>query len=183
MKISLDVAIKAIESGYTLVKDDKAKTVHHVNKETGESMITYKAAYFLQSVADPRVQRQVTAAIAKKLCALQGIVNNVAPFLVNGLIAKMKNKHHAAWSAYCFDNDEKAAEMMLDMLLDSVETSLPENIAEEITYRYNMAITYQEVAQFNMMDDDEQQDQEMFWEYADRQSAFDEKLAMYYNEY
>ena len=34
-----------------------------------------------------------------------------------------------------------------------------------------------------MMDDDEQQDQEMFWEYADRQSAFDEKLAMYYNEY
>lgn len=80
MKISLDVAIKAIESGYTLVKDDKAKIVHHVNKETGENMITYKAAYFLQSVADPRVQRQVPAAIAKKLCALQGTsFNEIAP--------------------------------------------------------------------------------------------------------
>lgn len=125
----------------------------------------------------------VSVSNVEKFQSLQGIVNNVAPFLVNGLIAKMKNKHHAAWSAYCFDNDEKAAEMMLNMLLDSVESSLPENIAEEITYRYNMAITYQEVAQFNMMDDDEQQDQDMFWEYADRQSAFDEKLAMYYNEY
>ncbi|WP_115447742.1 hypothetical protein [Escherichia coli] len=81
MKISLDSAISAVKSGnYTLVKDGKAKIVHHINKETGESMITYKAAYFLQSVADPRVQRQVTAAIAKKLCALQGTsFNEIAP--------------------------------------------------------------------------------------------------------
>ena len=77
MKITLNDAIKAIESGcYTLVKDDMAKIIHHINKETGESMITYKAAYFLQAVADPRIQRQVTAAIAKKLCALQGVSFN-----------------------------------------------------------------------------------------------------------
>ena len=45
MKITLNDAIKAIESGcYTLVKDDKAKIAHHINKETGESMITYKTA-------------------------------------------------------------------------------------------------------------------------------------------
>ena len=38
MKITLDDAIKAIESGcYTLVKDDKAKIAHHINRETGES--------------------------------------------------------------------------------------------------------------------------------------------------
>lgn len=80
MKITLDDAIKAIESGYTLVKDDKAKIVHHVNNETGESMITYKAAYFLQSIADPRVQIKITAVIAKKLCALQGAsFNEIAP--------------------------------------------------------------------------------------------------------
>lgn len=81
MKITLDDAIKAIESGcYTLVKDDKAKIAHHINKETGESMTTYKAAYFLQAVADPRIQRQVTEAIAKKLCALQGMsFNEIAP--------------------------------------------------------------------------------------------------------
>ena len=55
MKITLDDAIKAIESGcYTLVKDDKAKIAHHINKETGESMITYKAAYFLQAVTAVR---------------------------------------------------------------------------------------------------------------------------------
>lgn len=80
MKMTLDDAIRAVEADYTLVKDEKAKIVHHVNKETGESMITYKAAYFLQSVTDPRVQRQVTAAIAKKLCALQGMsFNEIAP--------------------------------------------------------------------------------------------------------
>ena len=81
MKITLNDAIKAIESGcYTLVKDDKAKIVHHINRETGESMITYKAAYFLQAVANPRIQLRVTVAIAKKLCALQGIsFNEIAP--------------------------------------------------------------------------------------------------------
>lgn len=80
MKITLDDAIKAVEADYTLVKDEKAKIVHHINKETGESMITYKAAYFLQAVADPRVQIKITAAIAKKLCALQGAsFNEIAP--------------------------------------------------------------------------------------------------------
>lgn len=81
MKISFDEALKAVESGhYILVKDDKAKIVHQVNKETGESMITYKTAYLLQLVADPRVQRQITAAIAKKLCTTQGInFNEIAP--------------------------------------------------------------------------------------------------------
>ena len=81
MRITLNDAIKAIESGcYILVKDDKAKIAHHINRETGESMITYKAAYFLQAVADPRIQHQVTAAIAKKLCTLQGIsFNEIAP--------------------------------------------------------------------------------------------------------
>lgn len=81
MKITLNDAIKAIESGcYTLVKDDKAKIAHHINKETGESMITYKTAYLLQLVADPMVQRQITAAIAKKLCTTQGInFNEIAP--------------------------------------------------------------------------------------------------------
>lgn len=79
MKMTLDDAIRAVEADYTLVKDEKAKIVHHVNKETGESMITYKAAYFLQSVADPRVQIKITAAIAKKLCALQGASFNKIP--------------------------------------------------------------------------------------------------------
>lgn len=79
MKMTLDDAIRAVEADYTLVKDEKAKIVHHVNKETGESMITYKAAYFLQSVADPRVQIKITAAIAKKLCALQSASFNEIP--------------------------------------------------------------------------------------------------------
>lgn len=80
MKIALNDAIKAIESGcYTLVKDDKAKIVHHVNKETGESMITYKTAYLLQQVTNQRIQIKITAAIAKKLCTLQGIKFNEIP--------------------------------------------------------------------------------------------------------
>ena len=119
----------------------------------------------------------------EKFQSLQAIVNDTAPFIVKGLIARMQQKKPEIWAHYCLDNDDQAAAFMVGELLGSVGNMLPENIAEEITYRYNMAITYQEVAQFNLMDDDEQQDQEAFWEYADRQAAFDERLEMYYNEW
>lgn len=119
----------------------------------------------------------------EKFQSLQAIVNDTAPFIVKGLIARMQQKQPEIWANYCLDNDDQAAAFMVGELLESVGNMLPENIAEEITYRYNMAITYQEVAQFNLMDDDEQQDQEIFWEYADRQAVFDERLEMYYNEW
>lgn len=119
----------------------------------------------------------------EKFQSLQAIVNDTAPFIVKGLIARMQQKQPEIWANYCLDNDDQAAAFMVGELLGSVGNMLPENIAEEIAYRYNMAITYQEVAQFNLMDDDEQQDQEIFWEYADRQAVFDERLEMYYNEW
>ena len=119
----------------------------------------------------------------EKFQSLQAIVNDTAPFIVKGLIARMQQKQPEIWANYCLDNDDQAAAFMVGELLESVGNMLPENIAEEITYRYNMAITYQEVAQFNLMDDDEQQDQEIFWDYADRQAVFDERLEMYYNEW
>lgn len=119
----------------------------------------------------------------EKFQSLQAIVNDTAPFIVKGLIARMQQKKPEIWANYCLDNDDQAAAFMVGELLGSVGNMLPENIAEEITYRYNMAITYQEVAQFNLMDDDEQQDQEILWEYADRQAVFDERLEMYYNEW
>ena len=119
----------------------------------------------------------------EKFQSLQAIVNDTAPFIVKGLIARMQQKQPEIWANYCLDNDDQAAAFMVGELLESVGNMLPENIAEEITYCYNMAITYQEVAQFNLMDDDEQQDQEIFWDYADRQAVFDERLEMYYNEW
>ncbi|HCN5976668.1 TPA: hypothetical protein N6Y90_004798, partial [Escherichia coli] len=125
----------------------------------------------------------VSVSNVEKFKSLQAIVNDTAPFIVKGLIARMQQKQPEIWANYCLDNDDQAAAFMVGELLGSVGNMLPENIAEEITYRYNMAITYQEVAQFNLMDDDEQQDQEIFWEYADRQTAFDERLEMYYNEW
>lgn len=72
MKITFESAVQAIALGHIVVKDDQAKAVHHRNIETGETFITYKTAYFLQSPEDPRIQRQITAAIAKKLCKQQG---------------------------------------------------------------------------------------------------------------
>ncbi len=125
----------------------------------------------------------VSVSNVEKFQSLQAIVNDTAPFIVKGLIARMQQKKPEIWTNYCLDNDDQAAAFMVGELLGSVGNMLPENIAEEITYRYNMAITYQEVAQFNLMDDDEQQDQEIFWEYADRQAVFDERLEMYYNEW
>lgn len=125
----------------------------------------------------------VSVSNVEKFQSLQGIVNDTAPFIVKGLITRMQQKKPEIWANYCLYNDSQAAAFMVGELLESVGNMLPENIAEEITYRYNMAITYQEVAQFNLMDDDEQQYQEIFWEYADRQAVFDERLEMYYNEW
>lgn len=57
----------------TLVKDSKAKIIHHINKNTGESFITYKVRYFLQRNDNPRIQVAVTKAEASKIAKAQGI--------------------------------------------------------------------------------------------------------------
>lgn len=74
MKINIDAARNAIQSGYILVKDSKAKIIHRVNKETGETVIDYKTTYLLQDSNNPYDQRAITVSIAKAIAKDNGIL-------------------------------------------------------------------------------------------------------------
>ena len=63
----------------TLVKDSKAKVIHHINKITGESFITYKVRYFLQWDDNPRIQEAITKVEAGKIAKAQGIPLSAVP--------------------------------------------------------------------------------------------------------
>ena len=119
----------------------------------------------------------------EKLTTLIGIVNDVSPFLVKNLYKYMQQYKHAMWSDYCNHQDESAAEYMITMLKDSIQMCLSQNMINEIDSRYSMALEYQIQAQYAQLDIEEQQDQDAFWQRGDEQAAFDDRLAMYYNEY
>lgn len=55
---------------HDLVKDDKAKIQHHLNTETGESYISYKPVYLMQSRKDKRIQTKIKKPDAIKLAAI-----------------------------------------------------------------------------------------------------------------
>ena len=63
----------------TLVKDSKAKIIHHLNKTTGESFITYKVRYFLQRNDNPMIQEAITKVEASKIAKAQGIPLSAVP--------------------------------------------------------------------------------------------------------
>ncbi len=118
-----------------------------------------------------------------KLTTLIGIVNDHAPLMVKALYAYMKKAQCEMWAAHCMGEDESAAAFMVDTLKDMIQISLSQNVANEIDSRYSMALEYLAQAQYLMLDIDEQNDQDAFWEQEDAQSAFDDRLAMYQNEY
>lgn len=64
---------------HDLVKDSKAKVIHHVNHETGESFVTYKTAYLLQSKQDQRLQQKITKAEANKIAKANGLTLEALP--------------------------------------------------------------------------------------------------------
>ena len=75
----------------TLVKDSKAKIIHHINKTTGESFITYKVRYFLQWDDNPRMQAAITKVEASKIAKERGIT-----------LADVPECHH--WSSIAENN-------------------------------------------------------------------------------
>lgn len=118
-----------------------------------------------------------------KLTTLIGIVNDHAPLMVKALYAYMKKAQSEMWAGHCMGEDESAAAFMVDTLKDMIQISLSQNVVNEIDSRYSMALEYLAQAQYLMLDIDEQNDQDAFWEQEDAQSAFDDRLAMYQNEY
>lgn len=117
-----------------------------------------------------------------KLNSLIAILNDVSPFIVKALYAYMKKAQCELWSAHCMDQDENAAQFMVDHLKDMMELSLSQNVINEIDYRLSVALEYQAQAQYSQLDTEEQNAQDDFWDRADAQAAFDDRLAMYENE-
>lgn len=66
-KITLESAKALLDSGYVVVIDEKAKVVHSVNKETGETVMTYKSCYLLEDSNKKTTQIKITKAIAKSI--------------------------------------------------------------------------------------------------------------------
>lgn len=129
------------------------------------------------------MQNSIIITQQDKLQSLIGIVNDVSPFLVKNLYAHMKRIKPAIWSAHCNEQDEKAAEYMIGILQDSIYLCLAQSVINDIDSRLTLALEYQTQAQYDQLDNEAQQDQDAFWERGDAQSAFDDRLAMYHNEY
>lgn len=68
---------------HDLVKDSKAKVIHHVNHETGESFVTYKTVYLLQSKQDQRLQQKITKVEANKIAKANGLTLDSLPECFN----------------------------------------------------------------------------------------------------
>lgn len=118
-----------------------------------------------------------------KLNTLIGIVNGVAPILVKSVYKYMKEHQHGLWHDHCNYQDEAAAAFMIEMIKDNMQACLSQSIINEIDSRLTMALEYQAQAQYSQLSTEEQQDQDAFWERADAQADFDDKVNMYYNEY
>lgn len=117
-----------------------------------------------------------------KLSTLKGIVNDVAPALISNFHRVMMAQHVCIWSNHCMDQTEESAAFMFDLLPGMLEINLPHQ-SPAIMDRYNQAITYQEIAQYNQLDSNEQFLQDDFWQRDESQSDFYDKLNMYLNEY
>lgn len=129
------------------------------------------------------MQNSIIITQQDKLQSLIGIVNDVSPFMVKALYAYMKRAQGAMWAAHCMEEDESAAVFMIDTIKDMMQLSLSQSVINEIDSRYSTALEYQIQAQYAQLDIEEQQDQDAFWSRGDEQAAFDDRLAMYHNEY
>lgn len=78
MKINLESAKAMAAMGFLLVKDSKSTIVHSLNKDTGESGISYKTQYLLQKDDNPYDQRKISIAVAKSIAKDSGLhIDNV----------------------------------------------------------------------------------------------------------
>lgn len=118
-----------------------------------------------------------------KVNSLMGLIGEVSPLVSKVIYETMKTRYAAEWSEYCHDESEVAAAVFYDVALKYMQLGLDPHVVAGILDRHESAIRYMEVAQYDQLDTEEQQDQDAFWSRSDEQADFDAKLAMYANEY
>ncbi len=120
------------------------------------------------------------------------LVNQSAQFVANGWFAMVKRQYDELWFEVCnLDNtgeddsigDHASYATLYELFVSYVQSKLPADFFDEITARTNSAITYMEVMQASMMEPHEEAAVWDAWDRQDAQQAFDDKLAMYRNEY
>ena len=115
-----------------------------------------------------------------------------AQFVTDGWFSMVKRQHDALWFEVCnLDStgeddsigDHPAYAEIYTLFVEYVQSKLPADFFEEISARTNSAITCLEVLQASMMEPHDEAAVWDAWDRQDAQQAFDDKLAMYMNEY
>lgn len=123
-----------------------------------------------------------------------GLVNSSAKFVTDGWYTVLKTKHDALWFEVCnLDRDldpeddsigdHPAYAKLYELFVDYAQSKLPADFFADIQARTQSAVTYLEVLQASMMDPSDEAAVWDAWDRQDAQSAFDEKYAMFMNEY
>ena len=121
------------------------------------------------------------------------LVKDAAAFVADGWFVVLKSKYNDLWHDCCYsadvndEGDESGDDLcwsiLYSKLQEYIEARLPSDIIEEINSRVQTMVTHMEVAQASMMDPSDEAAVWDAWDREDAQNAFDEKLAMYMNEY
>lgn len=115
-----------------------------------------------------------------------------AQFVTDGWFAMVKRQHDELWFEVCnldvtgeddSSGDHPAYAELYSLFVEYVQSKLPSDFFDEIIARTNSAITHLEVLQASMMEPDDEAAVWDAWDRQDAQQAYDDKFAMYRNEY
>ena len=115
-----------------------------------------------------------------------------AQFVTDGWFSMVKRQHDALWFEVCnldstgeddSSGDAQCYAALYELFVSYAQSKLPADFFEEITARTNSAITHLEVLQASMMEPDDEAAIWDAWDRQDAQQAFDDRFAMFWNEY
>lgn len=127
----------------------------------------------------------VYVTFASRLTNLLELVKAEAAFVHSDFWTQVKRTpsldmaHHKS----IYDECEASSRLLLAHLTECISESLSASKADELPHRNYMYKTHCEVAQASMLEPHEEAAVWDAWEAQDRQSAEDERIAMYRNEY
>jgi len=127
----------------------------------------------------------VYVTFASRLSNLLELVKAEAAFIHSDFWSQVKRTpsldmaHHKS----IYDECEESSSLLLAHLTECIRESLSETKADELLHRNYMYKIHCEVSQASMLEPHEEAAMWDIWEAQDRQSAEDERIAMYRNEY
>lgn len=122
---------------------------------------------------------------SERFTILSDIIREEAMFVISGFFNLVKRTPALdnVWHDANFDSCERSYGILLAKFEDYAKSVLPGDMWSDATDRLRAAVLHIEVAQASDMEPHEEAAVWDAWDRQDAQTAFDEKLAMYLNEY